>query len=149
MNTPRRADISSGSSECIRSRLRQIIPQQSEALDEIDFEQAALDAVIHALQGRQPVLRERLNHCDQLGVTRISGQLSFVIGAAGVARLLVCLVGNCQLVCLGGNRTFSQSDVLLLPASAGACACQPHGFVSLLEIALPKFAAATDGQLLR
>jgi hypothetical protein len=118
-----------------------MIAQQSQAVDCVDFEQGALGAIIPVLQERQPALRERLSHCDQLRVTRISGQLSFVIGAAGVPRLLVCLVGNCQLAYLGGNRIFGQGDVLLLPAVVGACACRPHDFVSLLEIALPELAA--------
>jgi mannose-6-phosphate isomerase len=120
--------------------------QQSEAPDCFAFQQGVLEAVTPLLQERQPVLRERLIQCDQLRVTRISGQLSFVIGAAGLPRLLVCVVGSCQLAYAGETRSFGMGDVLLLPTAVGACACRPHGLVSLLEIALPELAAAAGGR---
>jgi len=145
MDTPRRNSDTwrtSDGTQRLRSNLHPMMARQSSALDWIDFEQGAPGAIAPALRDRQSVLRERLTHSDQLRVTRISGQLSFVIGAAGVQRLLVALVGNCQLMYAGGTRAFGPGDVLLLPAAVGACACLPLGPVSLLEIVLPDFAAA-------
>ena len=37
----------------------------------------------------------------------------------------------------GSTYPVAKGDVWLLPAVAGACPFQPHGAVSLLEIALP------------
>ena len=123
-----------------------MMAQQSEALDCFSLQEGVLEAVTPLLQERQPVLRERLIQCDQLRVTRISGQLSFVVGAAGLPRLLVCVVGSCQLTYAGETRAFGMGDVLLLPKAVGACACRPDGLVSLLEIALPELAAAAGGR---
>ncbi len=124
----------SGSSRPSRSSLCPMMARQSSSLDWIDFEQGALGPLPADCRRGQRVLRERLIHCDQFRVTRISGQLSFVIGAAGVQRLLVSLLGHCRLVYADENRSFRRGDVLLLPAAVGACACLPLGRVSLLEI---------------
>ena len=112
--------------------------QVDQAMACIDFTQGAIEAVIPSVEQARPVLRETLVHCDQFGVTRISGQMSFVVGEAQMPRVLVCLAGHCELEHAAGSYAFGKGDVLLLPAALGACSCRPHGVVSLLEVSLPE-----------
>jgi mannose-6-phosphate isomerase len=112
--------------------------QVDQAMACIDFMQGVVDPVIPIVEESEPLLREKLIHCDHFDVTRISGQRSFFVGAAGMPRVLVCLAGNGQLEHAGTSYAFGKGDVLLLPAVTGACACRPHGAVSLLEISLPE-----------
>jgi mannose-6-phosphate isomerase len=86
----------------------------------------------------EPVLREQLIQCNQFGVTRIIGQMSFVVGAAQMPRVLVCLAGRGELQHAGASYAVGIGDVLLLPAVVGACYFHPHGVVSLLEVSLPR-----------
>ena len=112
--------------------------QVDQAMACIDFAQGAIGAATPGVQETQPVLRESLIHCDHFCVTRISGRLSFVVGAAQLPRVLVCLTGRGQLDHARGSYVFGKGDVLLLPAVVGACSCRPHGVVTLLEVSLPE-----------
>lgn len=111
--------------------------QVEEALACVDFSQGAIGPMTPCTQQTAPVLRENLIQSDYFGVTRISGRHSFVVGAAQRARVLVCLSGEGHLEHAGATFAFRKGDTLLLPAAVGACSCQPHGLVSLLEIAPP------------
>ena len=71
-------------------------------------------------------------------MTRITGAVSFVVGDAQLARVLVCLSGAGRLERYGVSYFIGKGDVYLLPAAFGACACVPHGVVSLLEVSLPR-----------
>ena len=51
--------------------------------------------------------------------------------------MLVCTAGTGQIEHGGATYPVSKGDVWLLPAAIGLCAFQPHGAVSLLEIAIP------------
>jgi mannose-6-phosphate isomerase len=112
--------------------------QVDQAMACIDFAQGAIEAITPGVREMQPVLRENLIHSDHFCVTRISGGSSFVVGAAQLPRVLVCLTGHGQLEHAGGSYVFGKGDVLLLPAAVGACSCRPHGVVSLLEVSLPE-----------
>ena len=114
--------------------------QVEQAMACIDFKQGAIGPVTALVEATEPVLRERLVECDHFGVTRISGQFSFIVGAVGMPRVLVCLAGDGQVEQGGTHYAFGKGDVLLLPAVVGACSCRPHGVVSLLEISLPEVA---------
>lgn len=114
--------------------------QVDKALACIDFNQGAIRPVTPLLEETKPVLRERLLHCDHFGVTRIIGDLSFVVGKAGIPRALVCLEGNGRLEHAGINYSFGKGDLLLLSAEVGTCSCRPRGVASLLEISLPEVA---------
>jgi mannose-6-phosphate isomerase len=103
----------------------------------IDFAQGAIEALVPRVEQTKPVLRERLIQCDQFGVTRISGEISFVVGATQMPRVLVCLAGRGELEHAGASYAVGIGDVLLLPAVIGACFFHPHGVVSLLEVSLP------------
>jgi len=111
--------------------------QVDEAMACIDFEQGAIGPTVPQVLETTPVVREKLIHCDHFGVIRITGQLPFVVGAAGTPRALVCLSGEGHLEHAGTDYAFGKGDVLLLPAVVGSCSCRPHGVVSLLEISLP------------
>jgi mannose-6-phosphate isomerase len=111
--------------------------QVDQAMACIDFEQGAIRPVTPLVQETKPVLREKLVHCDHFGMTRISGQLPFIVGADGMPSVLVCLAGEGHLQYAGTRYSFDKGDVLLLPAVVGARSCQPHGVVSLLELSLP------------
>lgn len=114
--------------------------QVDQAMACIDLRQGAIGPITPLVEETQPVLREKLIQCDQFGVTRVSGQLSFDVGAAQLPRVLVCLAGEGQLEDTGRIYAFGKGDVLLLPAVVGRCACRPRGAVSLLEISLPEAA---------
>jgi mannose-6-phosphate isomerase len=112
--------------------------QVEQAMACIDFEQGAIRPVAPVVAETQPVLREKLVYCDQFGVTRISGQVPFIVGARALPRVLVCLAGSGQLEYGGESYTFGRGEVLLLPAVVGECSCRPHGVLSILEISLPE-----------
>jgi mannose-6-phosphate isomerase len=114
--------------------------QVDQAMACVDLEQGAIGLITPLVEETQPVLREKLIQCDQFGVTRVSGQLSFIVGAAQLPRVLVCLAGEGQLEDAGRMYAFGKGDVLVLPAVVGRCSCRPHGAVSLLEISLPEAA---------
>lgn len=112
--------------------------QVEQAMACIDFSQAALSPVPPVIEESEPVLRERLFTCKHFGLWRISGNLPFGVGVAGTARVLVCLAGGGHIEHAGADYAFGKGDVLLLPASVGACNCRPQGEVIILEISLPE-----------
>jgi mannose-6-phosphate isomerase len=120
-------------------RTSQLRPLQVEqALACIDFGQGAVQPLIPLVEGTHPNLKEQLLHCDQFGVTRITGHRSFMVGHVALPLVLVCLAGRGQLVHEGETYAVGKGDVLLLPASVGECLCEPHGVLTLLEISLPE-----------
>jgi mannose-6-phosphate isomerase len=120
------------------SRTRRPRPLQVEqAMACIDFARGAIEALIPRVEQATPVLREKVIQCDKFGVTRISGEKSFVVGAAEMPRVLVCLAGRGELEHAGARYAFGKGNVLLLPAVVGTCPFHPLGFVSLLEVSLP------------
>jgi mannose-6-phosphate isomerase len=112
--------------------------QVDQAMACIDFAQGAVGPVVPVVEDVKPVLRERLFLCEHFGVWRLSGESPFVVGAAGMPRVLVCIAGECQLEHEGTTYAVGKGDVLLLPAVVGACLCRTHGAVSILEISVPE-----------
>jgi mannose-6-phosphate isomerase len=112
--------------------------QVEQAMACIDLEQGAIRPLTPRVEATQPVLREKLVHCAQFSMTRLSGQLPFRVGAAALPRVLMCLAGRGQLEHAGRNYTFGRGEVLLLPAVVGECSCRPLGVLSVLEISLPE-----------
>jgi len=112
--------------------------QQQQAMACVDFSQGVVKPGTPKVEDTSPVLRENLIDCEQFGVTRITGAVSFVVGDAQLARVLVCLSGAGRLERYGVSYFIGKGDVYLLPAAFGACACVPHGVVSLLEVSLPR-----------
>lgn len=111
--------------------------QVDQAMACIDFRQGAVRPMTAQVQQSQPVLREKLVQCPQFGMTRVRGETPFSVGTQGMPVVIVCLDGGGQLVDAGREYPFRKGDVMLLPASVGACSCRPEGPTCLLEISLP------------
>jgi len=112
--------------------------QVDQALACIDFLDGAAGLVVPVVEATTPVERERLFHCKQFRLWRLCGQSPFTVGAAGEARVLVCIDGAGQVDWGGATYALGKCDVMLLPAVVGACVFRPSGVVNLLEIALPE-----------
>ncbi len=111
--------------------------QIDQALACINFAGGAAGLVTPGVEATTPVGRERLFRCKQFRLWRLRGQLPFTVGAAGVARVLVCIEGGGQVEHDGAAFALGKGGVMLLPAVVGACVFRPSGAVNLLEIALP------------
>jgi mannose-6-phosphate isomerase len=111
--------------------------QVDQGMECIDWEQGAVTPVTPVVQQTHPVLRESLIRCTHFDMSRITGEIPFLVGAPGRPRVLVCLAGQAHMQYAGTRYTFRKGDVLLLPAVVGARYCQPHGAVSVLELSLP------------
>ena len=59
--------------------------QVDQAMACIDFKQGAIRPVTPVVEETQPVLREKLIQCDHFGMTRITAEVPFVVGASGRA----------------------------------------------------------------
>jgi mannose-6-phosphate isomerase len=114
--------------------------QVDQALACIDFKQGVICPVTPLKEETRPVLRENLIHCDHFGVTRLTGEIPFVVGKAGMPRVLVCLAGDARLEHAGIDYRIGKGYLLLLSAEVGKCSCRPHGVTSVLEISLPEVA---------
>jgi mannose-6-phosphate isomerase len=112
--------------------------QVDQALACTDFAQTALGPVLPVMETTTPVRRERLFDCEHFTLWRLQGELPFTVGAAGVARILVCVGGAGQVEHGGTGYPVARGEVLLLPAAVGACVLRPLGPVSVLELALPE-----------
>jgi mannose-6-phosphate isomerase len=112
--------------------------QIEQAMACIDFAQAAIAPVVPVLEEAKPVLRERLFDCEHFNLWRLTGESTFMVGAEGLPRVLVCIAGDGQVEHDGTNYAVGKGDVLLLPVVVVACAFRPHSAVSLLEISLPE-----------
>ena len=112
--------------------------QVEQAMACIDFAQGTLGPVVPVVEEGQPVERERLFCCEHFGLSRIRGELPFMVGAPETPRVLVCIDGNGNLEHIGANHAVRKGDVVLLPAEVGACLCRPQGEVTLLDISLPE-----------
>jgi mannose-6-phosphate isomerase len=112
--------------------------QVDQALACIDFGQGEIGPVTPVVEARTPVTRERLFHCTQFRLWRLSGQAPFTVGATGLPRVLVCIQGAGQVEHDGLTYPVGKGDVWLIPAVVGACVFRPLRSVSVLEIALPE-----------
>lgn len=118
---------------------RQLRPLQvGQAMECIDWKQLPIRPVLPQVQETTPAFRESLVRCEHFNMTRIIGQVPFIVGAAGMASVLVCLAGEGHLRYAGTTYTINKGELLLLPAVVGPCFCQPHGVVTLLELSLPE-----------
>jgi mannose-6-phosphate isomerase len=114
--------------------------QVDEAIDCTDFARGAPGTVVPVIEATAPVLSERLFDCEHFRLWRKRGTSTFVVGAAGEARVLVCTEGAGQLEWGGHSDDVARGDVMLLPAVVGACPFRPSAEVTLLEVGLPAVA---------
>ena len=115
--------------------------QVEPALACIDWTQGAIVPVIPVVQEREPTLREELCDCEHFGLSRVSSEAPFAVGAADTPRVLVCIEGQGQVTHDGVEHFFANGDVMFLPAVVGECMCQPRDSISLLEVSLPPASA--------
>jgi mannose-6-phosphate isomerase len=111
--------------------------QVEQAMACIDFTQGAIGPVVPVVEEQEPVLRERLFDDPHFKVWRLRSGSRFSVGAPGLPRVLVCLDGEGHLSFDGIDYSLSKGEVTLLPAEVGACQCQPHGSIGLLELSVP------------
>jgi mannose-6-phosphate isomerase len=111
--------------------------QVDQALACVDFAERAAGPVAPVTEATMPVRRERLFQCEHFGLWRLCGQWPFTVGVADVPRVLVCIEGEGKLEHDGSTYPVGKGEVWILPAVAGACFFEPHGAVTVLEIALP------------
>jgi mannose-6-phosphate isomerase len=112
--------------------------QVDQALSAIDVSQGAVKPVSPVVEETAPVERELLFDCDYFRLWRLRGQSPFAVGAAGTPRVLVCIEGTGRLEHGGETYAVGNGDVLLIPATVGACTFRPSGPVTVLEAALPE-----------
>jgi mannose-6-phosphate isomerase len=112
--------------------------QIDQAMTCINFTQGAIGSGKPQQEETKPVVREKLVHCDHFGVWRISGNSPFIVGAPETPRVLVCIAGKGELEHAGARYAFAKGEVILIPAAVGTCSCQPDGFMTLLDVALPE-----------
>jgi mannose-6-phosphate isomerase len=112
--------------------------QVDQALACVDFGGTAGGLVKPVVESAAPVERETLFDCAQFRLSRVRGQSPFVVGAAAVPRVLVCIEGTGQVEYAGAAYEAGKGDVVLLPAVLGACTFQPRGAVNVLEIEIPE-----------
>ncbi|MFZ0638716.1 MAG: type I phosphomannose isomerase catalytic subunit [Candidatus Acidiferrales bacterium] len=112
--------------------------QVDQALACINFADGAAGLVAPVVEATAPVERERLFQCEHFWLWRLCGHSPFVVGAAGVPRVLICTEGAGQVEHGGATYAVGKGDVVLLPAVVGACAFRPNSAVNLLEIAIPE-----------
>jgi mannose-6-phosphate isomerase len=111
--------------------------QVDQALACADFAKAKGGLVAPDVEATSPASRERLFHCDHFWMSRVRGESAFSIGAAHAPRVLVCVDGQGQVEHGDTIYAVGKGDVFLLPAVVGACAFQPLGAVTVLEIEIP------------
>jgi mannose-6-phosphate isomerase len=112
--------------------------QVDQALACVDYAASAGGKVTPVMESTTPVERERLFDCEQFRLWRLRGKSPFIVGAAGVPRVLVCIEGKGQLDFGGAAYEAGKGDVFLLPAVLGPCTFRPAGAVNVLEIEIPE-----------
>ena len=112
--------------------------QVDRAIGCIDFTADGAGLVAPVVEAEAPVRRERLFDCEYFRLWRLRGESPFTVGAAGAPRVLVLIEGAGRVEYGGATYAIAKGEVWLLPAAVGACAFQPRGAVSLLEIAIPE-----------
>lgn len=112
--------------------------QVDQALACIEVAKGDAGLVTPVMEATTPAGRESLFCCEHFRLWRLRGRSPFIVGAAGVPRVLICIEGAGQVEHGGAAHAVGKGDVLLLPAVVGACVFRPHAAVCLLEIALPE-----------
>jgi mannose-6-phosphate isomerase len=123
----------------VDDRTGQLRPLQvDQAIACIDFSQGIIGPVNRMVKAEEPVQREQLILCEHFGLWRIRGESPFIVGTAGMPRVLVCIDGNGHVEHEGASYPIEKGDVMLLPVVVGACVLHPDSGMSVLEISLPE-----------
>lgn len=112
--------------------------QVEQALACIDFNKIDIKPVTPIIKSEIPVQREVVIQNEHFDLCRIIGSFPFMVGKGTVPHVLVCVDGKGDLEYNGDFYSLKKGDVMLLPASVGACPFVPKGEITLLELALPE-----------
>jgi mannose-6-phosphate isomerase len=111
--------------------------QVDRALSCVNFGVSDCGLVAPSVETSKPVERERLFDCHAFLLWRLLGQDPFPVGTTAELRVLVCIEGSGRVTHDGTPYAVGKGDVWLLPAEVGVCELQPHGKITVLEIAIP------------
>ena len=111
--------------------------QVDQALGCIDFADGTAGLVKSAVDAAAPE-RELVFDCEPFRLWRLRGHSPFLVGAADLPRVLVCVEGAGQIEHDDTTYEVKRGEVWLLPAAVGICHFRPSDAVDLLEIALPR-----------
>ncbi|WP_428330030.1 type I phosphomannose isomerase catalytic subunit [Mucilaginibacter sp.] len=112
--------------------------QVPEALACIDFDKVDIGPVIPVVKSNEPVLRELVIENEHFCLWRLTGEYPFMVGKDKTPRVLVCIDGEGEVEYNSELYHLAKGEVMLLPATTGACPFVPIGEVILLELALPE-----------
>jgi mannose-6-phosphate isomerase len=111
--------------------------QVDKALACVDFDQGAIAPVTPNVQTQTPVRRETVFDNRHFRLNRVEGDQPFAVGAAGEARIIVCIEGEGAIAHADQTYPLARGGVTLLPAEVGECRFTPASSAAVLEIALP------------
>jgi mannose-6-phosphate isomerase len=112
--------------------------QVEQALASVNFGQGVVEPLRARVGGSAHVQRQLMFDCRHFTLSRIRGASAFTVGAMEAPRVLVCLEGAATLLHEQERQAMRAGEVMLLPASIGACPVQPDGLATILEIAIPQ-----------
>jgi mannose-6-phosphate isomerase len=112
--------------------------QVKDAIACIDFDKTDIGPVTAIVKTNVPVLRELLIENEHFSLYRITGEYPFMVGKEAIPRVLVCIEGEGEVESKDELYTLAKGEVMLLPATTGACPFVPKGNVILLELCLPE-----------
>jgi len=111
--------------------------QVEEAIACIDFAEVAIKPQSPVNEDDGPELRELLIADEHFKVWRLTGAEPFMVGKDAAPRILVGVDGAGELEYKNEIYPLKKGEIMLLPASVGACPIVPKNNLVLLEIALP------------
>ncbi len=112
--------------------------QVEQALACIDYSKTDTHPSTPIVQVAERILCERLLEDTHFVVWRYTGDTSFIVGKKETPRVLVCIEGSGEIEYQNEKYPITKGEVMLLPATIGACPLMPKGKIILLEVALPE-----------
>jgi len=112
--------------------------QVEQAIACIDFNETEVKPVQPVKIDDGKARYEQLVIDKHFKIQRFSGTEPFSVGKDGAARILVCVKGSGEVDHKNDVYPFKKGEVMLIPATIGACPFVPMDNVTLLEITLPE-----------
>jgi mannose-6-phosphate isomerase len=112
--------------------------QVKEALACIDFAKTEIGPVTTVVKTRKPELHEMVIENEHFSLCRITSECPFMVGKEASPRVLVCIEGKGEVESKDEFYYVAKGDVMMLPATVGACPFVPKGEVIILELSLPE-----------
>jgi mannose-6-phosphate isomerase len=112
--------------------------QVKEALACIDFDKTEIGPVTTVVTTRKPELHEMVIENEHFSLCRMTSECPFMVGKEASPRVLVCIEGKGEVESKDEFYYLAKGDVMMLPATVGACPFVPKGEVIMLELSLPE-----------